>query len=92
MSIEYTENRAIFQNIVNVDEAETLLVWLQKKKEVQIDFSDCTSLHPATLQVVMAVNPKIFAWPKDTSLSLWIKSAFEDCDEGGNNGENNFDR
>ena len=39
MAIQYKKNNAVFSDVVSVDEAETLLEWLQKKNSVRVDFS-----------------------------------------------------
>ena len=75
MSIEYAQNQVLFKDVVSVEDAESLLEWLQKKPAAQADFSACTHLHPANLQVLMAANTKVSAWPADTELAAWLRSA-----------------
>ena len=75
MPIEYKTNKAIFDEVVSVEEAEALLEWLQKKSAARVDLAACTHLHPANLQVLMAAKPVISAWPTDPGLALWLKSA-----------------
>lgn len=75
MAIEYKKSVALFKDIVSVDEAETLLEWLQKKPTARVDLSACTHLHPANLQVLMVAKPVVSAWPVDQALCGWIQSA-----------------
>jgi len=75
MAIQYNKNTAVFSDVVSVDDAETLLEWLQKKKSVRVDFSSCTHVHPANLQVLMVAKPTISAWPTDVGLAGWLQSA-----------------
>ena len=75
MAIEYKKNLVLFCDVVSVDDAEALLEWLQKNAGASVDFSACTHLHPANLQVLMAAEPVISAWPADTGLAAWLKSA-----------------
>jgi hypothetical protein len=75
MPIEYKKNLAVFSDMVSVEEAETLLEWLQKKSAARVDLSACTHLHPANLQVLMAAKAAISAWPADAGLAAWLKSA-----------------
>lgn len=75
MTITYKKNQVYFQDVVNVEEAEALLEWLQKKTTAKVDFSACIHLHPANLQVLMAGRPTVNAWPADTQFSAWLKSA-----------------
>jgi hypothetical protein len=75
MAIEYKKNHALFSDMVGVDGAEALLEWLQKNSSARVDLSACTHLHPANLQVLMVAKPGISAWPSDTGLATWLKSA-----------------
>jgi len=75
MTIEYTKNKVYLKDVVSVEDAESLLEWLQKKTSAKVDFSACTHLHPANLQVLMAAKPIVTAWPDDTQLAAWLQSA-----------------
>jgi hypothetical protein len=74
MPIEYSKNTARFTDIVSVEEAEGLLDWLQRQKKPQVDFSACTHLHAANLQVLMAARPAIAAWPQDEAFAHWLRN------------------
>jgi hypothetical protein len=75
MTIEFKTNQVFFKNEVGVEEAELLLEWLQKKTASKADFSACTHLHAANLQVLMASAPTIIAWPVDEKFTAWLQSA-----------------
>lgn len=75
MTIAYDRNCAVFSEVVGVEEAEALLEWLQANASAQIDLASCTHLHPANLQVLMAGQPQISAWPADADLATWLTSA-----------------
>ena len=75
MAIEFKKNRAVFGEVVGVEEAEVLLEWLQKKTAAKVDLAACTHLHPASLQVLMAAQPAICAWPADQAFAGWLQSA-----------------
>jgi hypothetical protein len=77
MAITFKKDRAVFTDTVAGDDAENLLEWLQKHPKGRIDLSDCTHLHPANLQVLMAAQRSIVSGPKDTLLAAWIVSAFK---------------
>jgi hypothetical protein len=77
MAIEYKKNMAVFRDIVSVDEAEGLLDWLQSKPAAKVDMKDCTHLHPANLQVLMAANSRIAFWPADVNLCAWLAPALK---------------
>lgn len=75
MAINYKNNLAQFVDLISVEEAETLLGWLQGHPKGKVDLSACTHVHPANLQVLMAAKAKVSKWPADTSLSDWLKPA-----------------
>lgn len=75
MTVEYTKKQVIFKGVVSVEDAEPLLEWLQKKPSTQVDFSACTHMHPANLQVLMTAQPIVAAWPEDFAFTEWLKSA-----------------
>ncbi len=73
MAINYKGNAAQFVDFVAVEEAEVLLGWLQSHPKGKVDLAQCTHLHPANLQVLMAAQPKVSHWPADDSLNAWIR-------------------
>jgi len=75
MTIEFKKNKALFIDVVSVEDAEILLEWLQKKANAKVDLSGCTHLHPANLQVLMAAKPSVTAWPTDAEFVAWLQSA-----------------
>jgi hypothetical protein len=77
MAIQYKGKIALFRDVVGVDEAETLLEWLQKKPSAKIDLTACEHLHPANLQVLMAAGAQISAWPEAQALRAWLEPALK---------------
>ena len=75
MPIEYKKKQAFLLDIVTVDEAEGLREWLQSKPGARIDLSQCSHLHPANLQVLMAAACRVSAWPQDVELRAWLETA-----------------
>ncbi|MGS0756801.1 hypothetical protein ACVBEH_20520 [Roseateles sp. GG27B] len=75
MPIDYKKNQVVFSGIVSVDDADTLLAWLQNKPSAKVDLAACSHLHPANLQVLMAAGCRVSAWPVDTDLCAWLQSA-----------------
>jgi hypothetical protein len=75
MPIEYSKNTARFTEVVSVEDAEALLEWLQGQKKPKVDLAACTHLHAANLQVLMAAQPDVAAWPEEADLSAWLKAA-----------------
>jgi hypothetical protein len=75
MAISFKKNIAIFEGVVNVEEAEELLAWFLKSPKARADLSACTHLHAANLQVLMATKMPVAAWPLDFDLKKWLQSA-----------------
>ena len=75
MPIEFKKKQAFLRDIVTVDEAEGLLEWLQGKPGARVDLSQCSHLHPANLQVLMAAACRVSAWPADAALCAWLQTA-----------------
>lgn len=73
MAIDYGKKTAMLKGVVSVDDAEALQNWLQKHPKGRIDLSECTHLHAADLQVVMAARPVIAAWPAAADLRAWLE-------------------
>ena len=77
MPIEFKKNRAVFHDVVGVEEAEGLLDWLQNKQAAKVDLSPCGHLHTANLQVLMAARPEISRWPTNSELRAWLETALK---------------
>jgi hypothetical protein len=75
MGIKYDKNTARFIDFVSVEDAESLLEWLQTQPKRRVDLSRCQHVHAAPLQVLMALHPHVSAWPKDESLAGWLQRA-----------------
>jgi hypothetical protein len=57
-----------------VEDAEPLLQLLQQSPAARLDWGDCTHLHTAVLQVVLAARPKIVTPCGDAWIAQWIGS------------------
>jgi hypothetical protein len=75
MMIEFQGQRAVFSQVVGVEDAEQLLAWLLRTPGAHADFQYCTHLHPANLQVLMAAATPVCVWPEDPALAAWLRSA-----------------
>ncbi|CAM8626506.1 hypothetical protein MCEMSEM22_00325 [Comamonadaceae bacterium] len=76
MTIDYRDSDVVFTDIVGVEDAEVLLAWLQAHGVAQADFSGCSHIHPANLQVLMAAQVRVAAWPAAGPLDTALRSAF----------------
>ena len=74
MPILFKKNLALFRDVASVEEAEGLLEWLQKWPAAKADLGECSHLHPANVQVLLAAGTRIAVWPADTGLSAWLKT------------------
>lgn len=73
--ITFEAQCARLAEVVGIEEASTLLDWLQAHPEGQLDLSDCTHIHAANLQVLMVKRPTIAALPNHDGLRSWISAA-----------------
>lgn len=76
MAIQYNNDTVFLSEVISVEDAETLLEWVQAHPSPKVDFSSCTHLHAADLQVLMAADIAVVAWPRDQSLKSWLTEAF----------------
>jgi hypothetical protein len=75
MPIDVSDNTLVARESLSVEEAEGLLDWLIQHPRGQLDLADCTHVHAANLQVLMAARPKIAAWPRRDALADWLRAA-----------------
>jgi len=61
-----------------VEDAETLLEHLQARRDGPVDWSGCTALHTAVLQILMAARPKLLGECGDGFVRIWAASAPRD--------------
>jgi hypothetical protein len=81
MPITYDEELATFTGVVEVDEAEGLLAWVQRVPTPQVALAPCEHVHTANLVVLMAARPTVTSWPVDVELGCWLRWALDP--EGG---------
>ncbi len=75
MPIEYSEELAHLSGTVSVEEAESLLQWIQQYPHGKAALSGCSHIHAAALQVLMAANIEILTWPQDEHFKTWLSTA-----------------
>jgi hypothetical protein len=61
-----------------VEDAETLLEHLQARRDGSVDWSGCTALHTAVLQILMAARPKLVRECGDGFVRTWAAIASRD--------------
>ena len=82
MVIEIKDNVIKLNGICKVEEAETLLEHLKSNPGMVIDASNAEHIHTSLIQVIMALNTKIKALPKNEELSKWITACTNTVSEG----------
>ena len=73
MPFSYENGLALAKGVIGVEEAETLLQWRKANPAGMIDLSQCSHLHTAALQVVMATKIKVAAVPEDEKLAALME-------------------
>lgn len=68
MPIELKKTVAVCSDFCSIEEAETLLGWLLDTPKGKVNLKQCSHLHTAVIQVLMAVKPTFSALPEDDSL------------------------
>ena len=57
-----------------VEEAEPLLQFLQASPAARLDWRQCTHLHTAVLQVILAARPQLIGPCGDAWVQRWVAS------------------
>jgi hypothetical protein len=74
MAIRYLKKHAALEDIVTVEDAETLLEWLKKQTKPAVNLSKCKHLHAAILQVLLVIRPQIVGEVPDPWIALALQS------------------
>ncbi len=74
MSVEYRSNQVLLSGVVGVEQAESILDWLQQTENVKVDMSALEHLHTANVQVLAAAKVRVSAWPQDMQLNKFLQS------------------
>lgn len=77
MPIHFMKSVACFKGVCTVEEAEPLLQWLQDQPRAKIKLKECTHLHTAILQVLLAANAAVTLPPQDPELARWLMPALQ---------------
>ncbi|MDQ5908060.1 MAG: hypothetical protein QG599_151 [Pseudomonadota bacterium] len=77
MPVEMMKNVACFKGVCTVEEAEPLLQWLQDQQRAKVKLKECTHLHTAILQVLMAAKVMVTLPPDDPDLARWLMPALK---------------
>jgi hypothetical protein len=79
MPIEFMKSVATLKGVCTVEEAEPLLQWLQDQQRAKVKLKECTHIHTAVLQVLMAAKVMVTLPPEDPDLAKWLIPALRDA-------------
>lgn len=68
MPINFQNNVAYCSGVCDIEEAESLLEWVLKKRKPKCDLTELEHMHTAILQVIIAANIELVAAPVDPKL------------------------
>jgi hypothetical protein len=69
MGIRYLKKHAVLEDVVTVEDAETLMQWLRAHERPAVHLGRCEHVHAAALQVLLALRPKVLAAPANARLA-----------------------
>ncbi len=72
MPLSYAEDTVTADGDAVVEDALTLLEFLQSHPGAKVDLVSCTHLHTAVLQVLLAARPNVVALPREAFLGRWL--------------------
>ena len=72
MPLRLHEQTATLTGTVTVDDAETFTSWLRSTTAPSVDLSDCTHLHTAVFQAILAFAPTVTAGPTEPFLARYV--------------------
>jgi hypothetical protein len=71
MAVKLGKRTAVLVGDVSVEEVEPLTQWLRKTPLPAVDLSQCTHLHTAALQALLAADAILAVPPADPFLAAW---------------------
>jgi len=77
MTIKLGKKAARFTGVCTIEEAESLLDWVQAHSQPRADLGDCEHLHTALLQILMAHRVSVTRLPPDPWLQHWLRPLHE---------------
>lgn len=80
MTVELREDTISLSGPCPASDAETLTALLIQQRSRSVDARECTSLHSAVLQVLLAFRPKIDSMPDDPAMRLLFSQALGTID------------
>jgi hypothetical protein len=72
MPVSLSESTATLTGVVTVEDAEPLAQWLRSSTGLTVLMADCTHLHTAALQALLAGRPTLGSVATDPFLARWV--------------------
>ncbi len=72
MPLQLGKRTAVLSGAIVVEDAEPLAGWLRTARNPLVNLRDCTSLHTAALQALLAGRAKLGSRPTDPFLASWV--------------------
>jgi hypothetical protein len=70
--LKLDDRTATLAGIITVDDAEAFAAWLRSTTEPMVDLRDCTRLHTAVFQAILAFKPTVTVGPTDNYLAEYV--------------------
>lgn len=77
MTIEWKDGVLACAGALTVEDAEALLQALAERPGARADLGACEHVHGACLQVLMAAQVAVTAWPAGRTLGTWLRAALD---------------
>jgi hypothetical protein len=77
MPLEFRRSEVCLSGSCTAEEALDLAEWLAKRKRPKANLAECTHMHSALLQTLLAYKPQISAPPADAFLATWVMPALD---------------
>ncbi|NHC46767.1 hypothetical protein [Motilibacter aurantiacus] len=77
MPLQLGSRTAVLEGVLTVEEAEPLAAWLRETPGARVNLRNCTHLHTAGLQALLAARVKVSVPPVDEFLRAWVAPLLE---------------
>lgn len=72
MPLQLGSHTAVLNGVITVEDAEPLTAWLRATPVARVNLRDCTHLHTAALQALLAARVKVSVLPTDVFLRVSV--------------------
>jgi hypothetical protein len=70
--LQLDDRTATLAGVVTVDDTEAFVAWLRSTTGPLVDLRDCTRLHTAVFQAILAFEPTVTVGPTDNFLAAYV--------------------